>query len=152
MANTYRATAIVDSNVFDAEVMPTDIYFISEGGEGTTDYEELGNKPRINGVEVVGDKTSADLGITATGAYSALTGKPTINGVEVDGDLSLADLGITPSGGTADYEDLANKPQINEVTLVGNLTTNDLAIDPSDIGIGMATNMDINALDRKSVV
>lgn len=32
-------------------------------GGGTTDYTELTNKPKINGVELSGDKTSADLGI-----------------------------------------------------------------------------------------
>lgn len=32
-------------------------------GSGTTDYEELENLPRINGVKVTGNKTSADYGI-----------------------------------------------------------------------------------------
>ena len=34
-----------------------------EGGSGTTDYIALENKPSINGVELNGNKTSADLGI-----------------------------------------------------------------------------------------
>ena len=33
------------------------------GGGGVSDYTELSNKPKINGVELSGDKTSADLGI-----------------------------------------------------------------------------------------
>lgn len=33
------------------------------GGGGTNDYNELINKPTINGVEVVGDMTSQDLGL-----------------------------------------------------------------------------------------
>lgn len=37
------------------------------GGEGgTTDYSKLQNKPRINGVELLGNKTSADLKIAAS--------------------------------------------------------------------------------------
>ena len=32
-------------------------------GSGTTDYEELDNLPRINGIKVTGNKTSADYGI-----------------------------------------------------------------------------------------
>lgn len=37
------------------------------GGEGgTTDYTALTNKPQINGVELTGNKTSADLGIEET--------------------------------------------------------------------------------------
>lgn len=35
----------------------------SGGGEGTPDYEILSNKPKINDVELVGNKNLADLGI-----------------------------------------------------------------------------------------
>lgn len=35
------------------------------GGTGTTNYNNLSNKPKINGVELSGNKTSADLGISA---------------------------------------------------------------------------------------
>lgn len=34
------------------------------GGTGTTDYNDLTNKPKVNGVTLSGNKTSADLGIT----------------------------------------------------------------------------------------
>ena len=34
------------------------------GGGGTFDYDELDNKPTINGVELVGNKTTEELGIT----------------------------------------------------------------------------------------
>lgn len=34
------------------------------GGEGTSNYNDLSNKPTINGVEVSGDKTSADYKIS----------------------------------------------------------------------------------------
>lgn len=34
-------------------------------GGGTTDYNYLENKPQINGVELLGNKTTSDLGITA---------------------------------------------------------------------------------------
>ncbi len=36
---------------------------------GTRDYEKLKNKPTINGIEIVGDLTSADLGIDQTFIY-----------------------------------------------------------------------------------
>ena len=36
---------------------------IDSGGGGTSDYNELVNKPSINGEELVGDKTSQDLGL-----------------------------------------------------------------------------------------
>lgn len=35
------------------------------GGTGATNYNDLTNKPKINGVELSGNKTSADLGISA---------------------------------------------------------------------------------------
>lgn len=38
---------------------------IQGGGGGTTDYNELGNKPSINGVTLMGNKTTEDLNITA---------------------------------------------------------------------------------------
>jgi hypothetical protein len=36
------------------------------GGGGTSDYTDLTNKPKINGVTLVGDKSTADLGISET--------------------------------------------------------------------------------------
>ena len=40
---------------------------------GTTDYTALTNKPRIGGVELIGDKTLAELGIQAEGDYLVAT-------------------------------------------------------------------------------
>ena len=37
---------------------------VMEGAGGTTDYDELNNKPRINNVELSGDKSLEDLGIS----------------------------------------------------------------------------------------
>ncbi len=37
------------------------------GGGGTTDYNQLTNKPTINGVELSGDKTSTDYGLQGNG-------------------------------------------------------------------------------------
>lgn len=41
------------------------IYPMNGGTGGTTDYNALTNKPQINGVELSGNKTSADLNISA---------------------------------------------------------------------------------------
>lgn len=35
------------------------------GGSGTSDYDDLTNKPQINGHELMGNQTSADLGISS---------------------------------------------------------------------------------------
>lgn len=37
--------------------------FNRNGGSGTSDYPQLNNKPQINGVTLIGNKTSADLGL-----------------------------------------------------------------------------------------
>lgn len=63
---------------------------------GTDDYNELSNKPTLNGVEISGDKTSEDYGITGgTTDYSMLTNLPAINNKPLaSGENSLASLGI----------------------------------------------------------
>lgn len=44
---------------FDLEVQE-----VMEGAGGTTDYEKLNNKPSVNDVELSGDKSLEDLGIS----------------------------------------------------------------------------------------
>ena len=43
------------------------------GGSGATDYEALDNKPSINNVTLVGNKTAAELGIDGKPTYDAST-------------------------------------------------------------------------------
>ena len=50
----------------DMEYKESDIPLPAEGGTvGTTDYNKLKNRPRINGVELIGNKTSDELKIPA---------------------------------------------------------------------------------------
>lgn len=65
----------------------------SKGG-GTTNYPDLENLPRINGVELVGNKTTEDLLLL----YEKLLSLPKINGITLIGDLSTDDLGIKAGG------------------------------------------------------
>lgn len=57
--------------------------FQLDAGGGTGDYEELENKPSINGVELIGNKTTANLGLFS-GNYNDLSNKPTIPTVPTD--------------------------------------------------------------------
>lgn len=66
-------------------------------------YDLLSNKPRINGVELIGNKTTEDLHIQTGGGggggtnnYNNLNNKPKINGVILQDELSLHSLGIQP--------------------------------------------------------
>lgn len=69
----------------------------SGGGGGTSDYEDLTNKPQINSVTLNGNKTASDLGLaTATQGAKADTAVQPTDGVayvgEVAGSSSSADF------------------------------------------------------------
>ena len=46
--------------MFSSDGIPT---FISDGGQGVDDYNELTNKPSIEGHELVGDSSLEDIGV-----------------------------------------------------------------------------------------
>lgn len=64
---------------------PDVTYFITDGqgggGGGTTDYEDLDNQPSINNVTLIGNKTSADLGLVANATGQSLTFGVDQNGI-----------------------------------------------------------------------
>lgn len=91
---------------------------IEKQSGGTSDYTDLTNKPKINNVELSGNKTTSDLGLFS-GSYNDLTNKPTIpdvsNFITKDvNDLTYytksSDLSSVATSG--DYNDLINKPSI----------------------------------------
>lgn len=77
--------------------------------EGVTDYKDLDGKPSINGVELVGNKTTEELGIVSketdptVPAWAKEPNKPTYNYNEITGKPTLF---------SGDYNDLANKPTL----------------------------------------
>ena len=104
-------------------------------GTDSGNYNDLRNKPSINGVELVGNKTSEDLHIDPGGTtdYEDLENKPQINYTPLEGNLTLDDLDIQskidfpedslrfldgagqfrePDYFSGDYDDLANRPEI----------------------------------------
>ena len=132
------------------------------GGSG--DYDDLVDKPQINGVTLEGNCSSDDLqlqdkiqfpmtpnvyldgegnftGITGVD-YDNLTNKPTINGFVLSGAVSLSDIGAEPtisySGNIIQYMDgsgnftipnynnIHNRPQINGHVLTGDQSSDDL--------------------------
>ena len=69
------------------------------GGGGTTNYNQLTNKPEINGVTLTGNKSSADLGIPAANSVYTKTETDTLlNAKQDDVGLSSADGTITADG------------------------------------------------------
>lgn len=93
---------------------------------GTSNYEELENKPKINNVELNGNKTLDDLGIniptnsdfTLSGlkekSYDSLTDKPTIPTVPTDISAFNNDKGYI----TKDVNDLTNYTKTSDLTPV----------------------------------
>ena len=103
----------------------------SGGGAGTTNYNELDNKPSINGVTLVGNKTAADLSILPV----PIVGENDNNKIltaSYSGGVGSYSWQPAPSSGTTDYTQLTNKPQINSVELNGNKSLADLGIASAD--------------------
>ena len=88
---------------------------IGSGG-GTSDYNDLSNKPQINSVTLSGNKTTSDLNIS----YNDLDDKPTIPAAQVNSDwnavsgvaeiLNKPTLAAVATSGS--YNDLIDKPAI----------------------------------------
>ena len=80
-------------------------------------YNDLTNKPDINGHTLTGSKSGSDLGL-----QDKLVAGQNIN---IAGNV----ISSTAQGGTTNYADLTHKPKINNVELSGNKTTSDLHLD-----------------------
>ena len=71
-------TNIIAGDNITLSVSGNDITINSQA-DGTSDYSDLTNKPKINNVELSGNKSLSDLGITNfSGDYNDLSNKPTI--------------------------------------------------------------------------
>lgn len=71
------------------------IHSVGGGGTaGTMDYEDLSNKPSVNGIELSGNKTTSDLGITAesVGADAVGSASTALSNAKDYTDTKIADL------------------------------------------------------------
>lgn len=91
------------------EQILTELDSIKAGGGtgGTTNYENLSNKPQLNGVTLEGNKTLDQVGVLAKNQGASNSGK--YLSVGSDGNVVPADA---PSGGTVDPEQI--KQAVNE--------------------------------------
>lgn len=99
----YRNTLLVyEANnhvwMYSSDGIPT---FISDGGQGVDDYNELTNKPSIEGNELVGDSSLEDIGVMDAIEDALEDYTPTSD---------LAEVAFS-----GDYEDLENTPTIPTV-------------------------------------
>lgn len=125
---------------------------IDDGINKYKNYNELFNKPLINGIELVDDKSFEDLGITEY-TENTIYSKIEEHNINIEShpdirqelnnkqDTLIAGSNITiidgiisslgaQGGVTTDYKELGNKPKINNVTLVDNVSLEDLGVQP----------------------
>ena len=118
---------------FKVDLKQSNTVLHSDFGEIITipenNYNNLTNKPSINGVELIGNKTGEDLDLGS--AVFPSGGQPgDFLGLDNDSEVAW----ITPEPATIDYNDLQNQPQINGVTLSGDKSAQELGLaTPSDI-------------------
>ena len=98
----------------------------SSESTGPIDYESIENKPSINGVQLVGDRSLAELGIdTITAEYVQSRYDEIMPKAIEDDDWKI------------DYNtQVKNHPEINDVELIGNKSSKELGISeitPDDI-------------------
>ena len=77
------------------------------GGGGTSDYTDLTNKPKINNVELSGNKTTSDLGIVIPDVSNFIT-KDANNLTYYTKSSDLSNVATSGS-----YTDLSNKPDLS---------------------------------------
>ena len=119
------------------------------GSGGTTNYENLSNKPRLNGVTLEGNKTLDQVGVLAKNQGSSNSGK--YLSVGSDGNVVPADA---PSGGTVDPEQI--KQAVNgylEENPVSGMTAeqeeqlNQNTTDVADLKSALEQKITINRID-----
>ena len=75
---------------------------------GTTNYLELANKPKINNVELTGNKTLEDLGINIP--ELPVASATTLGGIKVGGTLSITNEGVA----NVNTETIATKKYVDD--------------------------------------
>lgn len=117
-------------------------------GSGSNNYNDLANKPSINSVELVGNKTGNQLGLVSdtdlatvatTGNYNDLLHKPTIPAAQVNSDWN-AISGVAR---------ILNKPTIP--TKTSDLTNDSGFVESSDLAT-VATTGDYDDLTNKPTI
>ena len=134
---------------------------ISGGGSGgTTDYTDLTNKPQIDGVTLVGNVSTADLGfadVATSGDYNDLSNLPTLGTMAAESANDYTKTSsLSPVAISGSYNDLVNKPSFGTAAYAnttdfataaqGDLA--DTAVQPSDLAT-VATTGNYNDLSNK---
>ena len=132
---------------------------ISGGGSGgTTDYTNLINKPQIDGVTLVGNKTAANLGfadVATSGDYNDLSNLPTLGTMAAESANDYTKTSsLSPVATSGSYNDLNNKPTIPaaQVNADWNATSGVAEILNKPNLATVATSGDYDDLSNKPVI
>lgn len=135
---------------FKVNLSQNDTELQSDFGEIITitenNYNNLTNKPSINGVELVGNKTGEDLDL---GSAVFPSGGSAGDVLGIDNDNKIA--WITLDSGTIDYNELINRPQINGITLGGDQSAADLGLGTYTLPSGGIPASDLSAAVQASL-
>ena len=112
----------------------------SGGSGGTTDYNDLINKPTIGGTTLSGDLTLADLGYIVDNIINAESTNPVQNAV------------IAAALSNLSYNNLSNKPSINNVTLTGNTTLKQLGLNAIWVGTSAEFEIDKDTMANGTLI
>lgn len=135
---------------FKVDLKQSNTVLHSDFGEIITvpenNYNNLINKPSINGVELVGNKTGEDLDL---GSAVFPSGGSIGDVLTIGPDTEIAWL--PPSTGTIDYNELINKPAINGITLDSNQSAADLGLGTYSLPSGGIPASDLSAAVQASL-
>ena len=109
-ANSHLIVTLSDGSTIDAGLI--------QGGSGTDDYEDLINRPKIEGVDLIGNKTFEDLGVASATDLAQTNGhlQDKVDKTDIATELSDASTDDEVVGALTAYNELhklesANKEQ-----------------------------------------
>ena len=129
---------------------------------GVSNYSDLDNKPSINDVILVGNKTLDDLNIASKDSIPVSTSQLTndsgfittipeeyVTDTELEAKNYVTTSSLATVAISGSYADITNKPQINSITLDGNKTLTELGIAASSDLSTIATSGSYNDAEDK---
>ena len=121
-SNNHLICTLDDDTTIDAGVLPS-----GSSTGGTTNYTDLTNKPSINSIELTGDKSLNDLGITNYDDTQVKQDKKDLQDNKVDkvtGKSLISDTEISRLANVDNYDDTDIKQDISDIDgmLLDNIT------------------------------
>ena len=136
-ANSHLIVTLSDGSTIDAGLI--------QGGSGTDDYEDLINRPKIEGVDLIGNKTFEDLGVASATDLAQTNGhlQDKVDKTDIVTELSDASTDDEVVGALTAYNELqklelANKEQF--ATASGDYITVNDSVNGKLVELGIKGN------------